>query len=174
MEHGTINLFNRSGNKITSIRVNFVTNSNSLISQLESAKAYCNSLVQYSRRKTIEVKIGDVAMGGNNPIRIQSMTTIDTMDTAGSIEQTIRMVEAGCEYVRITAPSIKEAQNLEEIKKGLKVRGYNVPLVADIHFTPNAAELAARIVEKVRVNPASRRTNTVGVHSWVAGRLRGL
>ncbi len=126
-----------------------------MISQLESAKAYCNSLVQYSRRKTIEVKIGDVAMGGNNPIRIQSMTTVDTMDTAGSIEQTIRMVEAGCEYVRITAPSIKEAQNLEEIKKGLKVRGYNVPLVADIHFTPNAAELAARLVEKVRINPGN-------------------
>ncbi|HPH47317.1 MAG TPA: flavodoxin-dependent (E)-4-hydroxy-3-methylbut-2-enyl-diphosphate synthase, partial [Chryseolinea sp.] len=79
-----------------------------LISQLETFKAYCNSLVEYSRRKTIEVKIGDVAMGGNNPIRIQSMTTIDTMDTAGSIEQTIRMIEAGCEYVRITAPSIKE------------------------------------------------------------------
>ncbi|HOX84282.1 MAG TPA: (E)-4-hydroxy-3-methylbut-2-enyl-diphosphate synthase, partial [Chryseolinea sp.] len=126
-----------------------------MISQLETFKAYCNSLVEYSRRKTIEVKIGDVAMGGNNPIRIQSMTTIDTMDTAGSIEQTIRMVEAGCEYVRITAPSIKEAQNLEEIKKGLKVRGYQVPLVADIHFTPNAAELAARLVEKVRINPGN-------------------
>ncbi len=101
------------------------------------------------------MKIGEVAMGGNNPIRIQSMTTIDTMDTAGSIEQTIRMVEAGCEYVRITAPSIKEAQNLAEIKKGLRVRGYNVPLIADIHFTPNAAELAARLVEKVRINPGN-------------------
>jgi (E)-4-hydroxy-3-methylbut-2-enyl-diphosphate synthase len=94
-------------------------------------------------------------MGGDNPIRVQSMTTIDTMDTEGSIEQTIRMVEAGCEYVRITAPSIKEAKNLGEIKKGLKVRGYNVPLVADIHFTPNAAELAARLVEKVRINPGN-------------------
>ena len=118
-------------------------------------KDYCNSLVQYSRRKTIEVKVGDVPMGGNNPIRIQSMTTIDTMDTLGSVEQTIRMVESGCEYVRITAPSIKEAQNLEEIKKELRKRGYNVPLVADIHFTPNAAELAARIVEKVRINPGN-------------------
>ncbi len=126
-----------------------------MISQLETFKAYCNSLVEYSRRKTIEVKIGDVAMGGNNPIRIQSMTTVDTMDTAGSIAQTIRMIEAGCEYVRITAPSIKEAQNLEEIKKGLKIRGYVVPLVADIHFTPNAAELAARLVEKVRINPGN-------------------
>ena len=94
-------------------------------------------------------------MGGNNPIRIQSMTTVDTMDTIGSVEQTIRMVEAGCEYVRITAPSIKEAQNLDEIKKQLRKRGYTVPLVADIHFTPNAAELAAKIVEKVRVNPGN-------------------
>ena len=83
------------------------------------------------------------------------MTTIDTMDTQGSVEQTIRMVEAGCEYVRITAPSMKEAQNLEEIKKELRRRGYTVPLIADIHFTPNAAELAARIVEKVRVNPGN-------------------
>jgi (E)-4-hydroxy-3-methylbut-2-enyl-diphosphate synthase len=124
-------------------------------SQVTSIKQYCNSLVKYSRRKTIEVKIGDIPMGGNNPIRIQSMTTIDTMDTAGSIEQTIRMVEAGCEYVRITAPSIKEAQNLNEIRKGLKVRGYSVPLVADIHFTPNAAELAAKLVEKVRINPGN-------------------
>src|SRR5687767_10076596 len=94
-------------------------------------------------------------MGGNNPIRIQSMTTVDTMDTLGSVEQTIRMVEAGCEYVRITAPSVKEAQNLDVIKKELRKRGYTVPLVADIHFTPNAAELAAKIVEKVRINPGN-------------------
>jgi (E)-4-hydroxy-3-methylbut-2-enyl-diphosphate synthase len=124
-------------------------------SQITKVRNYCNSLVQYSRRKTIEVNVGSVALGGSNPIRVQSMTTIDTMDTAGSIAQTIRMVEAGCEYVRITAPSIKEAQNLAEIKKGLKVRGYDVPLIADIHFTPNAAELAARLVEKVRVNPGN-------------------
>ncbi len=116
---------------------------------------YCNSLVEYSRRKTVEVNIGGVPMGGDNPIRIQSMTTIDTMDTLGSVEQTIRMVEAGCEYVRITAPSVKEAQNLDVIKKELRRRGYSVPLVADIHFTPNAAELAARIVEKVRINPGN-------------------
>jgi len=122
---------------------------------IASVKQYCNSLVQYSRRKTVEVKIGDLPMGGDNPIRIQSMTTIDTMDTPGSVEQTIRMVEAGCEYVRITAPSMKEAQNLEAIKKELRARGYTVPLVADIHFTPNAAELAARLVEKVRINPGN-------------------
>ncbi len=124
-------------------------------SQIERIKFYCNSLVQYSRRKTLEVNIGGVPLGGNNPIRIQSMTTVDTMDTMGSVEQTIRMVEAGCEYVRITAPSMKEAQNLEAIKKELRKRGYQVPLVADIHFTPNAAELAARLVEKVRINPGN-------------------
>ncbi|QXV66551.1 (E)-4-hydroxy-3-methylbut-2-enyl-diphosphate synthase [Mucilaginibacter sp. 21P] len=116
---------------------------------------YCNSLTDYSRFVTREVFIGDVPMGGNNPIRIQSMTTTDTMDTIGTVEQTIRMVNAGCEYVRITAPSIKEANNLAEIKKQLRMRGCNVPLVADIHFTPNAAEVAARIVEKVRVNPGN-------------------
>lgn len=116
---------------------------------------YCNSLTNYSRYKTREVFIGDIPLGGNNPIRIQSMTTTDTMDTIGTVEQTIRMINSGCEYVRITAPSLKEAQNLLEIKKELKRRGYNVPLIADIHFTPNAAELAARIVEKVRVNPGN-------------------
>ena len=124
-------------------------------SSVTQLRHYCNSLVQYSRRKTREVSIGTVRLGGNNPIRVQSMTTIDTMDTQGSIDQTIRMVEAGCEYVRITAPSLKEAQNLAEIKKGLRARGYSIPLIADIHFTPNAAELAARIVEKVRVNPGN-------------------
>ncbi|TDS15987.1 (E)-4-hydroxy-3-methylbut-2-enyl-diphosphate synthase [Sphingobacterium paludis] len=119
------------------------------------AGGYCNSKTTYSRFLTREVKVGDIPMGGSNPIRIQSMTTIDTMDTLGSIEQTIRMVDAGCEYVRITAPSIKEAENLALIKNGLKARGYHVPLVADIHFTPNAAETAARIVEKVRINPGN-------------------
>ena len=116
---------------------------------------YCNSLTDYSRFITREVTIGDVPMGGNNPIRIQSMTTTDTMDTMGTVEQSIRMIEAGCEYIRITAPSIKEAQNLANIKKELRGRGYTAPLVADIHFTPNAAEVAARIVEKVRVNPGN-------------------
>jgi len=116
---------------------------------------YCNSLTTYSRFITREVQIGDVPMGGNNPIRIQSMTTTDTMDTIGTVEQSIRMIDAGCEYIRITAPSIKEAQNLANIKKELRARGYTAPLVADIHFTPNAAEVAARIVEKVRVNPGN-------------------
>ncbi|GAB3866880.1 4-hydroxy-3-methylbut-2-en-1-yl diphosphate synthase [Hymenobacter segetis] len=118
-------------------------------------KTYCPSLTEYKRRVSRVVNIGGVPMGGDYPIRVQSMTTVDTMDTMGSVEQTLRMVEAGCEYVRITAPSMKEAQNLLEIKKELRKRGCNVPLIADIHFTPNAAELAARIVEKVRVNPGN-------------------
>jgi (E)-4-hydroxy-3-methylbut-2-enyl-diphosphate synthase len=120
-----------------------------------TTELYCNSLTTYSRYKTRVVTIGNVPLGGNNPIRVQSMTTTDTMNTIATVEQSIRMIEAGCEYVRITAPSLKEAQNLENIKKELKARGYTTPLIADIHFTPNAAELAARIVEKVRVNPGN-------------------
>ncbi|MEJ2506901.1 MAG: flavodoxin-dependent (E)-4-hydroxy-3-methylbut-2-enyl-diphosphate synthase, partial [Ignavibacteriaceae bacterium] len=118
-------------------------------------KKYCNSLTQYSRYKTREVYIGNVPLGGDNPIRIQSMTITNTMDTKATVEQSIRMVDAGCEYVRITAPSINEAKNLENIKKELRARGYTIPLIADIHFTPNAAEIAARIVDKVRVNPGN-------------------
>ena len=131
-------------------------NTNSqIVNLIENGNRYANSLTEYSRRKTITVKIGDVPMGSDFPIRVQSMTTIDTMDTLGSVEQTIRMIESGCEYVRITAPSVKEAQNLDNIRKELRIRGYNIPLVADIHFTPNAAELAARLVEKVRINPGN-------------------
>lgn len=118
-------------------------------------KSYSPSLVEYKRRKTRVVNIGGVPVGGDNPIRVQSMTTVDTMDTMGSVEQCIRMIEAGCEYIRITAPSIKEAENLQNIKEELHKQGYSVPLIADIHFTPNAAEVAARIVEKVRVNPGN-------------------
>ncbi len=116
---------------------------------------YCPDLFRYHRLLTREVSIGSLLLGRNNPIRIQSMTTTDTMNTMATVEQSIRMIEAGCELVRITAPSINEARNLENIKNELKKRGYTVPLVADIHFTPNAAELAARIVEKVRVNPGN-------------------
>lgn len=116
---------------------------------------YCSDPVKYKRFKTREVFVGDIPLGAENPIRIQSMTTTYTMDTEATVAQTIRMVNAGCEYVRITAPSIKEAQNLAEIKKKLIKKGYKVPLIADIHYTPNAAELAARIVEKVRVNPGN-------------------
>jgi len=116
---------------------------------------YTSSLTEYIRRKTVTANIGDVPMGSDYPIRVQSMTTVDTMDTAGSVAQSIRMIEAGCEYIRITAPSVKEAQNLDNIRKELRARGYTTPLVADIHFTPNAAELAARVVEKVRINPGN-------------------
>ena len=107
---------------------------------------FCESLTEYKRRKSIEVNIGGLKMGGDNPIRIQSMTTVDTMDTDGSVDQIIRMIESGCEIVRLTAPSIKEAENLRPIKEILRAKGYDTPLVADIHFTPNAAEVAAKIV----------------------------
>ncbi len=116
---------------------------------------YCSGLFQYKRFITREVKAGVLGIGGGNPIRIQSMTTTDTLNTQATVAQSIRMIEAGCELVRITAPSIKEAQNLEEIKKELRAAGFQTPIAADIHFTPNAAELAARLVEKVRINPGN-------------------
>jgi (E)-4-hydroxy-3-methylbut-2-enyl-diphosphate synthase len=120
-----------------------------------ASKKYCNSLTKYSRYKTRVVKAGNIEIGGNNQIRVQSMTTTDTMDTKATVEQSIRMIEAGSELVRITAPAVKEAKNLENIKKELRQRGYDTPIVADIHFRPDAAEIAARIVEKVRVNPGN-------------------
>ena len=116
---------------------------------------YCESIIEYNRLKTREVKIGDLLIGNFHPIRVQTMTTTDTMDTIATVEQSIRCIEAGSELVRITAPSKNEAENLLNIKNELHKRGYHVPLVADIHFTPNAAEIAARIVEKVRVNPGN-------------------
>ena len=122
---------------------------------MENYLPFCNSLSRYSRFQTREVSVGDVIVGGDQPLRIQSMTTTDTMDTMSTVEQSIRMIDAGCEIVRITAPSMKEAENLKNIRDELHHRGYKHPLVADIHFTPNAAEIAARIVEKVRVNPGN-------------------
>ncbi|MEI8278112.1 MAG: (E)-4-hydroxy-3-methylbut-2-enyl-diphosphate synthase [Bacteroidota bacterium] len=116
---------------------------------------YCHSLREYRRLHTRDVKVGDLFIGQNHPIRIQTMTTTDTMDTAATVAQSIRCIEAGAELVRITAPSKTEAENLKVIKDQLRSMGYNTPLVADIHFTPNAAEIAARIVEKVRVNPGN-------------------
>src|SRR5882757_8305155 len=118
-------------------------------------QSYCHSLSQYKRLKTLEVKIGDLLLGNFHPVRVQTMTTTDTMDTMATVEQSIRCIEAGSELVRITAPSKREAENLLNIKKQLRAKGYNTPLVADIHFTPNAAEIAAKIVEKVRVNPGN-------------------
>ena len=114
-----------------------------------------NNLFSYKRRKSISVSIGNTAIGGNNPIRIQSMTTTDTMDTNSTVNQAIRMINAGCELVRVTAPSINDAKNLKNIKNELNKKGYNIPIVADIHFTPSAAEIAAEIVEKVRINPGN-------------------
>lgn len=116
---------------------------------------YKADLGTYKRRKSREVYIGDTPLGGDNPIRVQSMTTANTMDTEGSVDEAIRLIEAGCEYVRLTAPSKREAANLENIKNELRKRGYNTPLVADIHFTPNAAEIAAKVVDKVRINPGN-------------------
>lgn len=116
---------------------------------------YTPSLTEYKRLATREVNIGGLLLGNYHPIRVQTMTTTDTMDTEGTVAQSIRCIEAGAELVRITAPSKKEAENLLHIKNALHGRGYRVPLVADIHFTPNAAEIAARIVEKVRVNPGN-------------------
>lgn len=116
---------------------------------------FTESLTQYKRLLTKEVKVGNLLIGNNHPIRVQTMTTTDTMDTIATVEQTIRCIEAGAELVRITAPSKKDAENLLNIKNELKKRGYNVPLIADIHFTPHAAEIAARIIEKVRVNPGN-------------------
>ncbi len=117
--------------------------------------SYCESLSNYKRLKTREVKVGNITIGGNNPIRVQTMTTTDTMDTAATVAQSIRCIQAGAELVRITAPSKNEAENLLNIKNELHKLGYSTPLVADIHFTPNAAEIAAKIIEKVRVNPGN-------------------
>ncbi len=118
-------------------------------------KKYCNNLTKYSRRESRIVSIGKFPLGGHHPIRVQSMTTTDTMNTVATVEQSIRMINAGCEYVRVTTPSINEARNLENIKNELVKRGYETPLVADVHYTPKAAEIAATIVEKVRINPGN-------------------
>src|SRR5919108_447212 len=117
--------------------------------------SYCQDPFTYQRRKSRVVSIGDVPLGGDYPIRIQSMTISDTMDTAATVAETIQLVEAGCEIVRITAPSLNEAENLRHIKAALRQRGVNVPLIADIHFTPNAALKAVEYVEKVRINPGN-------------------
>ena len=117
--------------------------------------SYCENPLVYRRRKTREVKVGNVGVGGDNPIRVQSMITCDTMDTDASIQQTIELANVGCEIVRITAPTVKDARNLEQIVKGLRERGCNVPTVADIHFKPDAAMEAAKWVDKVRINPGN-------------------
>src|SRR6266576_58795 len=116
---------------------------------------YCADPFSYHRRVTREVKVGNVGIGGDNPIRVQSMITCDTTDTEASIQPTMELADAGCEIVRITAPTVKDAQNLEHIVKNLRERGCDVPIVADIHFKPEAAMEAAKCVEKVRINPGN-------------------
>ena len=131
----------------------------SIISATGIMELYSESLTEYKRLRTREVRIGGLLLGnpGDNahPIRVQTMTTTDTLDTVATVEQSIRCIEAGAELIRITAPSKREAENLLPIKNELRRRGYTTPIVADIHFTPNAAEIAARIVEKVRINPGN-------------------
>ena len=109
----------------------------------------------YKRRLSSETRIGNTPLGGNNPIRVQSMTNTNTNDTEASAEQVIRIVEAGADYVRLTAQGVREADNLKNIKEVVRGRGYNTPLIADIHFNPRAAEAAAKVVEKVRINPGN-------------------
>src|ERR1043165_8952910 len=123
-------------------------------------QVYCESLTEFKRLKTREVKVGDLLLGNpdgyrGHPILVQTMTTTDTMDTLATVQQSIRCIEAGSELIRITAPSKNDASNLANIKNELRKKGYTTPIVADIHFTPNAAEIAARIVEKVRINPGN-------------------
>src|SRR5881392_4227269 len=117
--------------------------------------SHCDDLFHYERRVSREVRVGNVGVGGANPIRVQSMITCDTMDTEASIAQTIELAEVGCEIVRITAPTVKDAANLQNIVADLRARGCNVPIVADIHFKPEAAMEAAKWVEMVRINPGN-------------------
>jgi (E)-4-hydroxy-3-methylbut-2-enyl-diphosphate synthase len=126
-----------------------------VFSYISAPVNYCSDPFHYRRRATREVKVGNVGIGAGNPIRVQSMITCDTMDTQASIQQTIELAEAGCEIVRITAPTVKDARNLEHIVKDLRERGCDVPIVADIHFKPEAAMEAAKWVEKVRINPGN-------------------
>ncbi|MEI7596253.1 MAG: (E)-4-hydroxy-3-methylbut-2-enyl-diphosphate synthase [Bacteroidota bacterium] len=127
---------------------------------------YCNSLTSYSRFETREVYVGKIPVGGNNPIRIQSMTNTNTLDTMATVEQAMRMFNAGSEFVRITTPTIAEAENLKQIKQELEKRGYRLPLIADVHFNPKVAELAATIVEKVRINPGNFSDKNIGKTSF--------
>lgn len=116
---------------------------------------FCQSLFNYKRRESSQALIGNTPMGGSHPIRIQSMTNTNTMDTQATVEQSIRMIQSGAQYVRITAQGPKEAENLKYIKEDLLAKGYNTPIVADIHFNPKAAEIAAQYVDKVRINPGN-------------------
>lgn len=116
---------------------------------------YCKTLTEYRREKTVEVDIGGVPMGGQNPIRLQSMTDTDTLDTDATVDQFIRIVKAGADYVRIAVKTTKDAENLKIIKEKIRGMGYKTPIVADVHFNPKIAEISARYVSKVRINPGN-------------------
>src|ERR1700760_916616 len=122
---------------------------------MSSPVPYCHNPYHYQRRISRDVMAGRVGIGGANPIRVQSMITCDTMDTEASIAQSLELAQVGCEIVRITAPTVKDAANLEHIVRGLRERGCDVPIVADIHFKPEAALEAAKWVDKVRINPGN-------------------
>ena len=140
----------------------------------EALLPYCASPFSYARRKTHVVMVGDVGVGGDNPIRVQSMTTTRTLDTDATVAQAERLVQAGCEIVRITAPTPKDARNLAEIKARLRAKGITVPLVADIHFSPDAALEAAEHVEKVRINPGNYADGRkFAVRSYTSGEYAG-
>src|SRR6266513_3645264 len=132
---------------------------------------YCRNPLSYQRHVTREVMVGDVGVGGANPIRVQSMITCDTMDTEMSIQQTMELANVGCEIVRITAPTVKDSRNLESIVKGLRERGCDVPIVADIHFKPDAALEAAKWVDKVRINPGNYADSQCAL-AQIMGRFR--
>ncbi|KAA6331171.1 4-hydroxy-3-methylbut-2-en-1-yl diphosphate synthase (ferredoxin), partial [termite gut metagenome] len=121
-------------------------------------------MFNYSRRPTSEVHIGAVPLGGNNPIRIQSMTNTSTQDTSACVEQAKRIADAGGEYVRLTTQGVREAENLREINASLRSQGYLVPLVADVHFNPKVADVAALYAEKVRINPGNYSKELEGIH----------
>ena len=120
-----------------------------------STVLHCPSLFRYTRRQTREVMVGNMGLGGNNPIRIQSMLTHDTLDTEGCVKEALALADAGCEIIRLTAQTKVYAANLENIARELRAAGCHLPLVADIHFKPDAAMEAAKWVEKIRVNPGN-------------------
>ena len=113
------------------------------------------NLFNYTPRKSHTIRLGELTLGGGAPLRLQSMTTCPTTDTEGCVEQCIRIIEAGADIVRLTTQGTREAENLRHIKDALRQRGYQTPLVADVHFNPNVADVAATIVEKVRINPGN-------------------
>ena len=116
---------------------------------------YIKDITRYERQKSWEVNVGGVGIGGSNPIRIQSMTDTSTKDTEPTVEQIIALAKAGADLVRITVKGIYDVENLKNIVTELRERGYTTPLIADIHFNPRLADIAAKFVDKVRINPGN-------------------